>query len=78
MTPYGWGMHLATAGRVVGVMRPLLASALFALGSSFALAALRGGESILAAAMLMTACTAAAVLVRVLGGASQLDDTASR
>jgi len=54
-------------------MRPLLASALFALGSSFALVALHGGESILAAAMMMTACSAAAVLVRVLG-ASQLVD----
>ena len=66
-------MHSVAAGRVVVVMRPLLASALFALGSSFALVALRGGDSILAAAMLMTACSAAAVLVRVLG-ASQLVD----
>ncbi len=73
MTRYPWGMHLLVAARVVRVMRPLLASALFALGSSFALVALRGGESILAAAMLMTACSAAAVLVRVLG-ASQLVD----
>ena len=54
-------------------MRPLLASALFALGSSFALVALHGGESILAAAMLITACSTAAVLVRVLG-ANQLVD----
>ena len=54
-------------------MTPLLASALFALGSSFALVALHGGESMLAAAMLMTACSTAAVLVRVLG-ASQLVD----
>jgi hypothetical protein len=66
-------MHPAVAGSVIGVMRPLLASALFALGSSFALVALHGGESILAAAMMMTACSAAAVLVRVLG-ASQLVD----
>jgi len=66
-------MNLATAGHVVGVMRPLLASTLLALGSSFALVALHGGESIFAAAMLMTACSTAAVLVRVLG-ASQLVD----
>jgi len=37
-------------------MRPLLASALFALGCSFALVALRGGESALAAVTLMAAC----------------------
>ena len=55
-------------------MRPLLASALFALGSSFALVALRGGDSILAAAMLMTACSAAAVLVRVLGAGQLVDN----
>jgi hypothetical protein len=73
MTRYAWGMHLLISGRVVRVMRPLIASALFALGSSFALVALRGGESILAAAMLITACSTAAVLVRVLG-ASQLVD----
>lgn len=66
-------MHLDRAKRVVGVMRPLLASALFALGSSFALVALRGGESILAAAMLMTACSTAAVLVRVLGARQAVD-----
>ena len=81
MTPYGWGMNPDHGPRVVGVMRPLLASALFALGSSFALVALRGGDSILAAAMLMTACSAAAVLVRVLGAShlvDNLDDTRSR
>ena len=55
-------------------MRPLLASTLFALGSSFALVALRGGDSILAAAMLMTACSAAAVLVRVLGASRLVDN----
>ena len=61
-------------------MRPLLASTLFALGSSFALVALRGGDSILAAAMLMTACSAAAVLVRVLGAGQLVNnvDTRSR
>jgi hypothetical protein len=52
-------------------MRPLLASALLALGSSFALVALHGGESILAAAMLMTACSTAAAATRLLG-ATQL------
>jgi hypothetical protein len=55
-------------------VRPLLASALFALGSSFALVALHGGESIIAAAMLMTACSAAAVLVRVLGPSQLVND----
>jgi len=67
-------MHSVAAQRVVVVMRPLLASALFALGSSFALVALRGGDSILAAAMLMTACSAAAVLVRVLGASPLVDN----
>jgi RNase P/RNase MRP subunit POP5 len=69
-------MHFATAGGVVRVMRPLLASALFALGSSFALVALHGGDSILAAAMLMTACSTAAVLVRVLGASQLVDNLA--
>src|SRR3989442_5006942 len=69
--PYGLRMNLATAGRVVGVMRPLLASALLALGSSFALVALHCGESIFAAAMLITPCSAAAPPVRGLC-ASQL------
>jgi len=67
-------MNPARSGRVVKVMRQLLASALFALGSSFALVALRGGESILAAAMLVTACSTAAVLVRVLGAGQLVDD----
>src|SRR3989442_15676395 len=75
--PYGLRMNLATAGRVVGVMRPLLASALLALGSSFALVALHGGGGIFAAAVLMTPCPAAALLGRGLGGglvADPLDD----
>ena len=54
-------------------MRTLLASALLALGCSFALVALHGGESIVAAAMLMTACSTAAVLVRVLGASQFVD-----
>lgn len=48
-------------------MRPLLASALFALGCSFALFALRGGDSVLAAMTFMAACSAGAVMIRLLG-----------
>ena len=55
-------------------MRPLLASALFALGCSFALTALRGGESFLAAVMLMAACSAAAAMIRLLGATQLVDD----
>lgn len=66
-------MKHSAAGSVVGVMRPLFAFALFVLGCSFGLVALRGGESILAAAIMMTACSTAALLVRMLG-ASQLVD----
>ena len=59
-------------------MRPLLTSTLIALGASFALVALRGGESVIAAAMLMAACSAAAALVRLLGSGQlveNLDDS---
>jgi hypothetical protein len=66
-------MKHSGAASVVRVMRPLFASTLFALGCSFGLVALRGGESILAAAIMMTACSTAALLVRMLG-ASQLVD----
>jgi hypothetical protein len=66
-------MHPLTAPRVPVDVRPLFASALFALGSSFALVALHGGDSVLAAAMLMTACSAGAVLVRVLGAGQLVD-----
>src|SRR2546425_12252500 len=65
--PYGLRMNLATAGRVVGVMRPLLASALLALGSSFALFALHGRGRLFAAAMLMIACSTAAAPARGFG-----------
>ena len=54
-------------------MRQLVVAALVALGSSFSLVALRGGDSVIAAAMLMTACSTAAMLVRAIG-ASQLVD----
>ncbi len=54
-------------------MRPLLASVLIALGASFGLAALRGGESAIAAAMLVTACSTAAALVRLLGAGHLVD-----
>jgi hypothetical protein len=67
-------MHLVVAGRVVRVMRPLLASALFALGCSFALVALRGGESIVAAVTLMAACSAGAAMIRLLGTTQFVDD----
>jgi hypothetical protein len=49
-------------------VRSLLASALFALGCSFALVALRGGESLIAAVTLMAACSTGAAMIRLLGG----------
>ena len=55
-------------------MRPLLASALFALGCSFALVALRGGESFLAAVTLMAACSTGAAMIRLLGTTQLVDD----
>jgi len=55
-------------------MRPLLASALFALGCSFALVALRGGESALAAVTLMAACSTGAAAIRLLGSSQLVDD----
>ena len=55
-------------------MRPLLASALFALGCSFALVALRGGESALAAATLIAACSTGAAAIRLLGAGQLVDD----
>lgn len=54
-------------------MRTLLASALFALGCSFALSALRGGDSVIAAVTLMAACSTGAAMIRLLG-TSQLVD----
>ena len=48
-------------------MRPLLASTLFALGCSFALVALHGGESVIAAVTLMTAFSTGAAMLRLLG-----------
>jgi hypothetical protein len=67
-------MHLTVAGPVVSVMRPLLASALFALGCSFALVALHGGESALAAATLIAACSTGAAAIRLLGAGQLVDD----
>ena len=55
-------------------MRPLLASALFALGCSFALVALRGGDSVLAAVTLMAACSTGAAMIRSLGTTQLFDD----
>ena len=57
-------------------MRPLLASALFALGCSFALVALRGGESVIAAVTLMAACSTGAAIIRLLGTRQFVDDVA--
>ncbi len=74
MTPYGWGMNAAAAIRVVRVMRTLLASALFALGCSFALVALRGGDSVVAAITLMAACSTGAAMIRLLGTSQLVDD----
>jgi hypothetical protein len=62
-------------------MRPLLASALFALGCSFALVALHGGESVIAAITLMAACSTGAAAIRLLGSgqlADHLDDAGHR
>lgn len=67
-------MHLLMALTRVPMMRPLLASALFALGCSFALVALHGGESVLAAATLMAACSTGAVMIRLLGTSQLVDD----
>src|SRR2546425_1556321 len=67
-------MHCATRCRVLPGMRPLLASALFALGCSFALAALRGGESALAAVTLMAACSTGAAGIRPLRAGQLVDD----
>jgi hypothetical protein len=55
-------------------VRPLLASALFALGCSFALVALRGGESVVAAITLMAACSTGAAMIRLLGTTHLVDD----
>ncbi len=55
-------------------MRPLLASALFALGCSFALVALRGGESVIAAVTLMAACSTGAAIIRLLATGQFVDD----
>jgi hypothetical protein len=55
-------------------MRPLLASALFAVGCSFALVALRGGDSIIAAVTLMAACSTGAAMIRLLGPTQLVDD----
>ena len=48
-------------------MRPLLATAIFAVGCSFALVALKGGDHALAAGMAMAACSTAALMIRLLG-----------
>ena len=71
-------MNLAERVARFPSVRTLFASALIALASSFALVALKGGESVIAAAMLMAACSTAAVLVRLLGAGQlvdHLDDT---
>ncbi len=55
-------------------MRPLLASALFALGCSFGLVALRGGDSVIAAVTLIAACSTGAAMIRLLGASQLVDD----
>jgi hypothetical protein len=55
-------------------VRPLLASVLLALGCSFALVALRGGESVVAAITLMAACSTGAAMIRLLGASQLVDD----
>jgi len=67
-------MHLARTDRVPRLMRPLLASALFALGCSFGLVALRGGEHVIAAITLVTACSTGAAIIRLLGRTQLVDD----
>ena len=67
-------MHLAGLAGVLLVMRPLLASALFALGCSFALVALHGGQSVIASVILITACSTGAAMIRLLGPRQLIDD----
>ena len=55
-------------------MRTLLASTLFALGCSFALVALHGGESVVAAVTLMAACSTGAAMIRLLGANDIVDN----
>ena len=55
-------------------VRPLLASALFALGCSFALVALHGGETAVAAATLIAACSTGAAMIRLLRTRQLFDD----
>jgi hypothetical protein len=66
-------MHVRAPPLVSGYVRALFASALVALGCSFSLVALHGGDSVIAAAMLMTACSTAALLVRALGARELVD-----
>jgi hypothetical protein len=54
-------------------VRPLLASALFALGCSFALVALHGGDSVIAAVTVMAACSTGAAMIRLLGTGQLVD-----
>src|SRR5207247_9958464 len=51
-------------------MRPLMAAAIFAVGCSFVLVALKGGDHALAAGMAMAACSTTALMIRLLGPAS--------
>jgi hypothetical protein len=48
-------------------MRHIFAAAIFAIGSSFVLVALKGGDHVLAAFIAMAACSAAATMIRALG-----------
>ena len=55
-------------------MRALLAASIFAIGSSFVLVALNGGDHIVAAVTLMAACSTAAIMIRALAPGQLVDD----
>jgi len=54
-------------------MRALLAASIFAIGSSFVLVALKGGDHIVAAVTLMAACSTAAIMIRALAPGQLVD-----
>lgn len=57
-------------------MRSLLAASLFAIGSSFVLLALKGGDQALAAASAMAASSTAAMMIRALRPGQLVEDLA--
>ena len=54
-------------------MRALLAASIFAIGSSFVLVALKGGDHFVAAVTLMAACSTAAIMIRALAPGQLVD-----